>query len=212
MFLKWRSPINRTSSMNPVIEAKTIRLIRPRVASDQSEVSVTLISRENMLRRSAYRNTSINTDESFFDDSDMQSEYSLLVVYDVNTSEVLLTARYYTYLKSDFPDDDVFLIDRMSANISSQVYRQYRNRIHVLFYLELLRHNRNRRIMAMARSTKDDKLLKKYLGIGLEVVGKRMHQGQEHWILLGDAENYFRPTSWKRLLHAMARHENIPVE
>jgi len=38
----------------------------------------------------------------------------------------------------------------------------------------------------MARKEKHDKLLNKYLLLGLRVIGSNTHKDREHWILLGD--------------------------
>jgi len=43
----------------------------------------------------------------------------------------------------------------------------------------------------MARKEKKDKLLKKYLRLGFNVVGSTMHNDKEHWVIitnLKDAE------------------------
>jgi hypothetical protein len=46
------------------------------------EQSNDLLAKESFLRRNAYKNSSITTDTSFYDDSDMISDYNLIVVYD----------------------------------------------------------------------------------------------------------------------------------
>jgi hypothetical protein len=38
----------------------------------------------------------------------------------------------------------------------------------------------------MARREKYEKLLTKYIRLGLHVIGSTKHKGKEHWILLGD--------------------------
>lgn len=163
----------------------------------------------------AYRNTSIQTGEQFFDDSDREQPYSLIVVYDDVTRTALLTARYYDCVKpipgliDELQIKEYILVDRMSANTGAHAYREYRNRAHVLFYMELLRHNRNRKILAMARKEPGDKLLNKYLAIGLDVIGITVHQGKDHWILTGSVEEYFRRSKHKQLFDALAAPENI---
>ena len=52
-----------------------------------------LIAKERLLRKLAYKNTPIKTDDSFFDDSDMRSDYYLLIVYDRRSKTPLLSAR-----------------------------------------------------------------------------------------------------------------------
>lgn len=115
-----------------------------------------LILKENSLRKSAYKNSSIKTGESFFDDSDMKSDYYLIIVYHKTQKIPLLSARYFfdksviancskgdsnsenqqNNLKNplnlnQFKENEVFLIDRLSGNINSSIYRKYRNYIHL---------------------------------------------------------------------------------
>jgi hypothetical protein len=160
-----------------------------------------LISGEAMLRKQAYRNIQIKTDEVFFNDADMRSNYNLIVVYSKDPFTPLLTARYYSdqdiisgVLKGDDHkgefsfggEQEIFLIDRMCANTSSSIYRKKRSYINLLFYSELLMRNSKSRFFAMARKEKGDKLLRKYLRLGLRVTGLVKHKGREHWLLLGD--------------------------
>ncbi len=207
------------------ITGKTIHIKNPIALSDipterepviKNEISKNLISKESYLRRSAYKNTTIKTDESFFDDSDMKSDYYLIIIYDKKSNTSLLSARYYfdksvikKYLKGDdyseprqadlnytlnidkYKEGEIFLIDRMSSNNYCSVYRKNRNYIHLLFYLELLKHNKNCKFMAMARKEKYEKLLTKYLRLGLRVIGSAKHKGKEHWILLGDLKKSY---------------------
>jgi hypothetical protein len=200
------------------IVSRTIHLELPRVPLDRSASVAALLQQEFHLRRMAYRNTSIHTGEDFFDDSDMQQPYSLIVVHEEQTGTALLTARYYERTQPIVGVLDTeqlkayFLVDRMSANIWSPHYRRFRNRAHVLFYMELLRHNRGRKILSMARKEPGDKLLHKYLGIGLEVIGTTVHQGKEHWVLTGEVEEYFRRSKHKDLLDELAAPENISTE
>ena len=133
------------------IKAKTIRLQKPIVLSDNTTKRISfiknkrlenLIIQESTLRKLAYKNTTIKTDESFFDDSDMQSDYYLIIVYDKKSNTPLLSARYYfdksviaNCLKGDdneivltdilnlnnFKQGELFLIDRMSGNKNNTV-------------------------------------------------------------------------------------------
>lgn len=204
------------------IDSVTIRMILPRIASAPSERNDRLIEQEGLLRAAAYRNTTIRADNTFFDDSDMHVPYHLIVVFDQETQVALLSARYYDLQAplnisvngnpAIFSARNTFLVDRMSANVASPVYRQFRNRAHVLFYMELLRHNRNRTILAMARREKGDKLLNKYLGMGLEVIGTTMHYRKEHWVLTGSVEHYFAQTPNRQILDGLASPENISTE
>ena len=74
----------------------------------------------------------------------------------------------------------------MSANNHNAIYRKNRTYIHLLFYLQLYIHNKNSKFIAMARKEKFEKLLTKYIRLGLNIVGTVKHQGKEHWVLLGD--------------------------
>jgi hypothetical protein len=207
------------------IKSKTIHMQKPLVLSDNiikrrpviaSKLNEDLISKENISRRAAYKNTIIKTGESFFDDSDMPSDYYLVVVYDKTSNVPLLTARYFygnsviaRSLKGDgnaenvaidlkdkldltkIKEGDIFLADRLSGNTSSIVYRHYRDYIFILLYIEMLIRNKNSKFILMARKEKDDKLLKKYLKLWLTVIGSTAHKGKEHWILLGDMKTTY---------------------
>lgn len=175
-----------------------------------------LIMQEGRLRRKAYRNTLIQTDDAFFDDSDMSSDYYLLVVYDKRSGTALLSARYYfsdaditRRLKGHLPvaenrgEKGLFFIDRMSANQHALRYRQHRAHIHLLFYSELAARTKGCCFVAMARKEKAEKLLKKYLRLGMQVSGDMVHQGKAHWILTGDMDKSHAELSrslWSNLL------------
>ena len=173
-----------------------------------------LISLEAFLRRVAYKNTTIKTDEFFFDDSDMQSEYYLVVVYDKISNTPLLSARHYfdksviaKYLKGDnaleielsylgekfnlnsYPEGNIFLADRLSGNINSSIYRQYRNNIFSLYYSEIVNNNKNCMLLLMVRKEKRDKQLSKYINMGFTLIGSTLHKGKEHQIILRDLKN-----------------------
>ena len=195
------------------IKSKTIHLQKPygmvkRKPVIENELHNGLISKEEISRKSAYKNSTIQINDSFFDDSDMQSDYYLVVIYNKRLNMPLLTARYY-YDKSNISkslsgdnnidikkilnletiqDGHIFLSDRLSGNPNSSEYRRHRQYIFLLFYVEILLHNKGKQFILMARKEKYDKLLKKYLHIGLQVIGSNMHKGKVHWILLGDVE------------------------
>lgn len=196
----------------PAIRVKTIKVQKSvpalqgapaRSAVNASRVEEALMTGEYLLRKRAYKHTPIQKGESFFDDSDMRSAYYLIVVYHKKDAVPLLTARYYDdkamiahYLANgDLPDsrlpghhneNKLFLIDRMSANVHSAVYRRHRNYIQGLFYAEFLRRNPNRTCIAMARMGKHEKLLAKYVRLGFDIIGTTQHQGKPHWLLAGD--------------------------
>ena len=182
---------------------------KPSGASDS--FTENLISLEGQLRRLAYRNTTVDVNESFFDDSDMQMEYRLVIIYDKKTGTPLLSARYYydqetifRYLKGDQVAEDalsdqyleldinnyrngtLFLADRLSGNLDHPLFQQQRARIFLLFYLEMYKHNKTADFILMARKEKTERLLTKYLRLGLTVIGTNSLRGKDHWILLGN--------------------------
>lgn len=180
----------------------------------ESEKIQTIISLESFLRRNAYKNTTIKTNEFFFDDSDMKSEYYIVVVYDKISNTPLLSARHYfdkniisKYLRGDndqdvelsylgeefkidlYQDDKVFLADRLSGNISNSIYRKYRSNIFSLYYSEIVKNNNNCTLLLMVRKEKYDKQLSKYLKMGFVVIGSILHKGKEHTLILRDLKN-----------------------
>lgn len=216
MFLKFRHILS--------IRSKTLHMSRPTKENDiikripfvNTPQNAELVLKESVLRRSAYTHTSIKTGESFFNDSDMTSDYFLIVIYSKQLNIPLLTARYYfessiisnsikgdqhenlTYLSNSVSDyklkeGKIFLADRLSGNTASSLYRKYRNYIFLLFYAEILAHNKGCQYILMARKEKYEKLLMKYIRLGLNVVGITFHKGKEHWILLGDLKKGFSP-------------------
>lgn len=185
-----------------------------RQSQNKEEQIESLISFEAYLRRTAYKNTTIKTDETFFDDSDMKSEYYLIIVYDKITNTPLLSARHYfdksviaKYLKGDngkenehsyldakfnldsYSDGKVFLADRLSGNISNSIYRKYRNNIFSYYYSEILNNNKNCTLLLMVRKERHDKQLSKYLNLGFNIIGSSLHKGREHNIILHDLKN-----------------------
>jgi hypothetical protein len=216
------------TKQNPNITVKTIRMQIPIILNGNNterkpavgeEVYEEIVSLEAFLRKKAYKNTIIKTSNSFFDDSDMKSEYYLIVVYDELTKTPLLSSRYYfnksiiaNYLKGDshsvvesndfveildlnnYKDGEIFLADRLSGNISSDVYRKNRNQIFTLFYSEITAYNKNGKLILMVRKEKKDKLLSKYVCLGFNVIGSVMHNGREHWVIIGDLKRYKNDT------------------
>ncbi len=185
-----------------------------RQAKSKEEKLEYLISHEAFLRRAAYKNTTIKTNESFFDDSDMKSEYYLVIVYDKTSNTPLLSARHYfdksliaKFLKGDngletelsylgekfnldsYSDGEIFLADRLSGNISSLIYRQCRNRIFSLYYSEIVNNNKNCTLLLMVRKEKRDKQLSNYLNMGFTLLGSTLHKGKEHSIILRDLKH-----------------------
>src|ERR1043166_9376109 len=81
-------------------KVKTLHILSFNFASgrrcvQKSSSAEWLMKCEAELRRSAYKHTPITTGESFYDDSDMSSDYYLVIVYDDKTKTPLLSARYY---------------------------------------------------------------------------------------------------------------------
>lgn len=195
--------------MQPPITLADNRTKRKSVIND--EISETLLAQEELLRKSAYRNTTIKTDESFFDDSDMKSEYYLIIIYDKVSNTPLLSSRYYfdksviakclkgdnnsdiglRYLSEKFNlenynEGNIFLADRLSGNIKSSIYRQYRSNIFSLYYSEIVNNNKYCTLLLMIRKEKRDKQLSKYLNMGFVFIGSTLHKGKEHSIILRD--------------------------
>jgi hypothetical protein len=195
------------------IKGLTIHMANPQLGRKSyyhSEKYSNLINGEYLLRKTAYRNSKITVDESFFDDSDMESDYYLIIIYSDKMNIPLLSARYYfdkniiqKSLKGDsnnsnqinqIPDfvlkelnkGNVFLIDRLSANKGARIYRLYRGYIFMKFYLQLVSLNRGKILLAMARRDKYEKLLTKYIRLGLNIIGAIPHKNKEHWILFGN--------------------------
>lgn len=181
-----------------------------RLNTDLNPLADQLIGMETISREKAYRNTRIRTSSTFYDDSDMKSEYYLVLVYDAQKNSPLLTARYYydadTIYKSlkgdnyhhstmdlspDFFQRPIFLADRLSANVTNTMYRQFRTYIFTMFYTEIFKHTQNSSFIIMARKEKGDKLLRKYLALGTEIIGTVMHKGLEHWVLSGEVNRSY---------------------
>lgn len=181
-----------------------------RRAATNSEIFQQLITKEAFLRRLAYKNTTIKTDDSFFDDSDMKSEYYLVVAYDKISGTPLLSARHYfdksliaKFLRGDnnpeinlstfnldsYPDGKIFLADRLSGHISSSIYRKHRAGIFSLYYSEIVNNNKNCTLLLMVRKEKRDKQLSKYLNMGFTLIGSVLHKGKEHSIILRDLKS-----------------------
>lgn len=191
------------------IRVKTIQLLPPsegkRIPVKPDDLTLKLISSESTLRRFAYKHVKITTDESFYDDTDMQSNYFLVVVYDKKTNAPLLSSRHYFHkpfikkqlngsgkanqhsLNPDiFADGKIFLADRLSGNTANSLYRKYRDYIFFLYYSEILKRNKNCNLILMARSEPQEKLLSKYVRIGFNIMGSAEHKGRKHWIVLAD--------------------------
>ncbi len=183
---------------------------------NKGKITEDIILKETFLRRTAYANAIIKTGESFYDDSDMQSDYYLVIVYDKKTNTPLLSARYYfdkeviaNYLQGDenqepneynnevcqtlstYKEGELFLADRLSGNTANPIYKLHRNYIFLVFYLAVLKHNNHRSFIIMARKEKHERLLTKYLRLGLHVVGSTKLRGKEHWIVLGDIRKIY---------------------
>ena len=165
-----------------------------------------LLTAERKLRTKAYANTTIKTNDAFFDDSDMTSNYYLIIVYEQLSQTPLLSARYYydrtiigKYLKGDLGEPHcskmndktfnilnglngaIFLADRLSGNIACGLYRKYRNEIFNVFYSEVKKHNLNKTIILMVREKKQ---VKKYIALGFHLIGEVIHKEIPHSIVV----------------------------
>ncbi len=195
------------------IVASTITMLAPnntypaRKAKDKEHTAnFNLIKHEALLRKKAYATFTIKINETFFDDSDMVSEYFLVVVYEELLQIPLLSARYYydktiieNYLKGDlgaapcfmlnkqpfnlvdYSDDSILLADRLSGNITHPFYRKYRIEILNAFYSEIKKNNFNNTIVLMVR---ENKQVKKYIALGFQLIGSVIHKGVLHSVII----------------------------
>lgn len=168
-----------------------------------------IINAEGWLRKKAYSKTQLSLGESFFTDEDMSKEYYLIVVFEKSSNTPLLSMRYF-YNKSVIKQllmgdsngiieenqigkclnllkqNDVFLIDRMSANTESKTYRKHRNYINLAILRELMYRTPGQKFFAMARSIPSEKLLIKYIRMGFSIGGSITHNKVKHWVLFTD--------------------------
>jgi hypothetical protein len=181
---------------------------------NKDEKTKNLVSFEAALRRSAYQNTTINTDEFFFDDTDMHSDYYLVVVYDNKSDTPLLSSRHYfdktiisNYLKGDYcvapeltylgekfdlnrySEGSIFLADRLSGNMDHAIYQQHRKRIFSMYHQAIFKNYFDCSLLLMVRKEKQEPQLSKYLQLGFSVIGSTIHKGKEHSIILMDFKN-----------------------
>lgn len=202
----------QTVQMLPPVKAENSGTKRIPTVPDQLHDD--LVVKESFLRRKAYKNTTINTGESFFDDSDLNSEYYLVVVYDRTTDTALLSFRYFfdktliskclrgdnnedikpaipgkNFNPEDYPDRNVFLADRLSGNTNSLLYRRHRSKIFALVYSEIEKKRTDCVVLLMVRKAKRDRQLSKYLNMGFVLIGSTLHKGREHSIILRDLKN-----------------------
>lgn len=170
-----------------------------------------LVKKERYLRKKAYELSDMKTSAVFYDDSDMKTNYFLTVLYDSQTGIPLLSVRHYynkkiiqeklnggnlTEMKNNsnidktnltnYEDGKIFLADRLSANTSNQFFIKHRPLIFLKYYSNLYKKNKGNKYFLMVRSEKFEKLLTKYLRLGLLIVGSTKHHNLKHWILLGD--------------------------
>ncbi len=195
----------------PILKADNTTIRQAQLKEERMEK---LVSFEAFLRRTAYKNTTIKTDASFFDDSDMKSEYDLVVVYEKASNTPLLSSRHYfdksviaNYLNGDnnrevelmyqgkkfdldnYPNGHVFLADRLSGHKSSSIYLNHRTTIFSTCYAEIVNRNRNCTLLLMVRKEHPDNQLNKYLNLGFSILGSTLHKGREHTIILRDLKN-----------------------
>jgi hypothetical protein len=82
---------SKTIGMKPPVSIGGHKTQRTPVTRDEENESQ--VSMETFLRRSAYRHATIKTGEAFFDDSDMLSDYYLVLIYDEISNTPLLSCR-----------------------------------------------------------------------------------------------------------------------
>lgn len=166
-----------------------------------------LILFETFLREKAYRNATIQTNQAFYDDSDMNSNYFLVVVYDQFSNTPLLSARVFSdnsliskTMRGDFDTDPklkfngidlsltgkLYLSDRLSANLHSSIYRYNRETIFNLLYKTVLGLVGTSQLLLMVRKTDQNKQLNKYLKLGFVQLGCVVHKGKDHEVIYYD--------------------------
>jgi len=173
-----------------------------------------LLTYEYLLRKEAYKNTTIQVDEAFFDDSDMVSDYFLIVVYDQLSDTPLLSARYYfnkelisktlrgdegqkpkllfenkPFSVNDREDGEIFLADRLSGNMENEIYQTCRTAIFNLFHWEIAKRNSNAMLLLMVRDEPDNRQISKYLNLGFSILGSTMHKTKLHHIVALDLKH-----------------------
>lgn len=196
------------------IKVNLLYLKEPRALCTDQFQDQHLLDQESWLRRLAYSNTSLNVDASFFDDSDIQSPYYIIVVHHKKSKTPLLSVRYYfeksiihRYLNGcsdpnsnystsiDYLETkrhgEIFLADRLSGNLKHPIYKRYRYFIFFLLYKTLYTQHMNTEFFLMAKDDFSNRLLNKYLKLGLSVYGDTIHNGVKHWILLGNFNEMF---------------------
>lgn len=195
----------RTILMHPpaILPDNTIKR-KAQLLDDEVE---TLIAYEAFLRKEAYKNTTIKISDSFFDDTDMKTAYYLVVVYDKASNTPLLSSRHYfdkslisstlqgenkteidatIFDINQYEDGKIFLADRLSGNLSNEMYQNNRRDIFTRYYSEILNYNKDCTLLLMVRKEKEDKQLAKYISLGFTIIGSTQHKGKEHTIIIRD--------------------------
>lgn len=79
-----------------------------------------------------------------------------------------------------------FLVDRMSGNLDHELYKKNKRRLFKLMYRKIFSSQKEAKVFyALARRSTKEKLLSKYLRIGMRVIGTTQYCGREHWVLEG---------------------------
>ncbi len=172
----------------------------------QNRSSDPLISDERLLRKTAFENVSMHRSQAFYTDEDMEAPFDFIVVKDRKSKTPLLSSRSYTnqsvirkqlhaHDPEDYltivldPDENYVLLDRLSGNLAHPLFLKMRERIFMNYYIRVLKAYPKHHIILMARSSKDERLLTKYLRLGFHVIGKQKHNQVDHWILILSAGN-----------------------
>ena len=142
----------------------------------------------------------------------MHHNYKLIIVYDNFTKDLLLSSRCYSDVNTikhhildsqyteiyhinfeSFKNDDILLIDRLCGNVKHHLYRSYPNYINAMLYKSIfLANQRTKAFFAMAREGRGEKLLKKYIILGFDIIGKCTYQNLNHWVLSTNLEKSYQ--------------------
>lgn len=200
IFIRFKHPDLRN------IKVMTIQLTAPRTLyrnDPNKKLAQQLLVKEQKNRCLAFSYVSFDFPETFFDDLDMEEPYSIVVVYNKKTNEVLLSSRCiydqqwiiktingndqnFENQVRNFGSNPFFLSDRLSGNQLHPLYKKYRKYIFAQFYSELVKNNPNKNLILMARSEENERLLTKYLRLGFYIIGKTIHNESDNWVVISD--------------------------
>lgn len=162
------------------------------------------LAQEAHLRKVAFASLPVGKSDAFYSDEDLNHPFFLFGVFEQRTNTLLLSCRCYTNLgdieKSvqsknqnlvdldKYENGQLFLADRLSANSTHPLFIAHRKRIFRRFYLGIQQVYQGADFLLMARSENPEKLLTKYVRLGLNIQGSVQHHGIKHWVLLGSIQ------------------------